>query len=131
MSLIVKTRTSSSADQLALAGVERADADERRPLDRRRRPRVALEARRPPTPSAAASGIPCTLPRRRGLGPVQVAVRVDPEHAAGAVRLRHPAERADRDRVVAAEDERHVAACARLARRAPRPAPHDALIESR
>jgi len=35
---------------------------------------------------------------------------VDPEDTAGAVDLRHPAERSDRDRVVAAEHERHEAA---------------------
>ena len=32
-------------------------------------------------------------------------MRVDPEHAAGTERLGETAERADRDRVVAAEDE--------------------------
>ena len=35
-------------------------------------------------------------------------MRVDPEHAAGPVDAREPAERPDRDRVVAAEDERQL-----------------------
>ena len=68
----------------------------------------------PATPSAAASGIPCTLP----LGEVSGVLRSPCAsiHSAppGAVHLRHAAERADRDRVVAAEHERHGAAAARL-----------------
>ena len=56
-------------------------------------------------------------------------MRVDPEHAAGAVRLRHAAERAHRDRVVAAEHERHGAAAARVLdeRRDPLARAHDRL----
>ena len=46
------------------------------------------------------------VPARAGLGRVDVAVRVDPEHAAGAVHRRKAAERAERDGVVAAEHER-------------------------
>ena len=43
---------------------------------------------------------------RRSLGRVQVAVRVDPETPPGPCTPAMPAERAQRDRVVAAEDER-------------------------
>ena len=57
MSLIVKTRTPSSRDQRPLAVVERAGADDRRALDRRRRPGVGRERRRRPrrAPRRAAS----------------------------------------------------------------------------
>ena len=107
ISLIVKTRTSSSSISSRSPG-----SSERTPTSAARSPtataRRRRRRRRPPAPSAAASGMPCTLPRRRGARPVQVAVRVDPERRARAARLRHPAERAHRDRVVAAEHERQV-----------------------
>ena len=61
-------------------------------------------------PSAIASGMPCTLPLGERLRRVHVGVGVEPDHAArAAVRGREPAERADGDRVVAAEDERQLA----------------------
>ena len=84
----------------------------------RRRPTSATRSARRPAASSVALEAPVRepdrrgqrhpvhVPGRRGLGRVQVAVRVDPEHAAEPARLREPAERADRDRVVAAEDER-------------------------
>ena len=49
----------------------------------------------------------------RGVGGVEVAVGVDPEDA-GTVLVRDAADRADGDRVVAAEDERHGAVGHRL-----------------
>ena len=53
--------------------------------------------------------MPCTFPLGDVSRPVEIAVRVDPEDAAGAVRGGEPAERTERDRVVAAEDERELA----------------------
>jgi CheY-like chemotaxis protein len=53
---------------------------------------------------------PVDVPARRGLGAIQVAVRVQPEHAARPAGSCQPAERAQRDRMVAAEYKRHVAA---------------------
>ena len=108
MSLIVKTRTPSSRDQPALAVVDGARADDRRPHDRRRRPGAGREllARRT---ERLGERHAVDVPARRRAGPVHVGVGVDPEHAAGAARLRHPAERAHRDGVVAAEHERQVA----------------------
>src|SRR6185503_320463 len=94
------------ADPLALALVERAQAHERNParLDRGQGPRVAREAAvgqaercRERHPVHVAGG--------RGLGRVQVAVRVEPKHTAGALSTGEPAERSERDRVVAAEHE--------------------------
>ncbi len=50
---------------------------------------------------------PVHVPGRARLGRVEIAVRVDPDHAAGLPRRGGEAgERADRDRVVAAEHER-------------------------
>ena len=49
------------------------------------------------------------VPARARLRRVDIRVRVDPEHAAGAVDGRQPAERPERHRVVAAEDERDLA----------------------
>ena len=100
------------ADQLALAVVERADADERRPLDGRRRPGGALELRAGDAEGGRERHA-VDVPARRGLGAVQVAVRIEPEHAAGPGRRRHPADRPDRDRVIAAEDQRDEPAGAR------------------
>ena len=95
--------------QLALALVERAHADERElpGLDRRQLPvvvgeRVAGEAERRREHHAVH------VSTRRRLGSVEVAVRVDPDDAARAVHRRHADERAERDRVVAAEHERQL-----------------------
>ena len=112
ISLIVNTRTPASRSSRRSPSSSWRTPDERDPL--RRRPReaatLALEARRRRGPSAAASAMPWTLPRRARLGRVDVRVRVDPENAARPVHRREPAERAERDRVVAAEDERQRAA---------------------
>jgi len=92
-------------DQLALARVERADADERCPRHRRRRVETRLEdvaAHAERGGERHAVHVSC----RGGARPVQVAVRVDPEGSAGTARLRHPTECPHRDRVVAAEHER-------------------------
>src|SRR5262249_1132244 len=98
-------------DQLTLAVVERADADECGALDRRRRPCIVQE-RIARGAECCGERHPMDVARRRRLWTVEVAVCVDPEHRAGAVRTRETTERADRDRVVAAEDERQVAALA-------------------
>ena len=68
----------------------------------------------PATPSAAASGIPCTLPLGDVSGVLRSPCASIHSVAAGAVHLRHAAERADRDRVVAAEHERDRPAAARV-----------------
>ena len=87
------------AEQVALALVDRAGADQRRAagLDGRQRPRIACENAGPATPSAAASAMPCTLPVGVVSGRVQVGVRIDPEHAARAA-APAPARRACRAR---------------------------------
>ena len=76
---------------------------------------ASLSKRPSAKPSAAASGIPWTLPLGDVSGVFMSRVRVDPEHAADAVGPREAAERADRDRVVAAEDERQGALLERQA----------------
>ena len=75
-------------------------------IDRRRRPRSALE-RRPAEAEHGREHHPVDVAGRRGLRRVQVAVRVEPEDAAAAVRRRQATDRADGHRVVAAEHERH------------------------
>ena len=52
---------------------------------------------------------PVHVAARRGLRTVEVSVGVDPEHSARAVEAGEPADRAERDRVVAAEHQRAVA----------------------
>jgi len=95
------------AQELPLSVVERADADQRElsRLDRRQRPAVALE-RIARQPERGSEHHPVDVARRRGRRSVQVAVRVDPDDTARAADLGHPDEGAQRDRVVAAEDER-------------------------
>jgi hypothetical protein len=102
------------AEQLPLAVVERADADERElpRLHRRQLPAVAPE-RLPAEPERGCQHHPVHVAGRRGVGRVQVAVCVDPDDAAGTAHLRHPDERAERDGMVAAEDERERAASRR------------------
>ena len=103
----MKTLRLELGQQRLLAGVERADADQRDPprLDGRQRILVALELRAGET-ERGRKRHPVDVSARRRLGPVQVAVRVEPEHAAGATGASHPAERAQRDRVIAAEHQR-------------------------
>ncbi len=88
----------------------------RRARRARGRPRAARGRRAriasPASPSAAASGIPCTFPDGLVVGRVEIAVRVDPDHASGlAGGGAEPRQRPERDRVVAAEDERDSAVC--------------------
>ena len=120
MSLIVNTFSVELPDQLALAGVERPDADERGTLDATASATRRSRTPSPATPSAAASGIPCTLPVGEVSGRFRSPCASIQSTRAGAVRLRHPAERADRDRVVAAEHERHESLSTRLVDEAPR-----------
>ena len=95
------------ANPLALALVERPQADERDAarVDRRQRPHVAREAAVRET-ERGGERHPVHVAGGGGLGRVQVAVRVEPEHAADAAGAREPAERSQRDGVVAAEHER-------------------------
>src|SRR5438034_7430104 len=101
--------------QLALALVERADADERDAArhERGQLPAVALE---PLSRTAQRGGQdhPVDISARARLRAVQVAVRVEPEDAARAVDAAQAPERAQRDRVVAAEDDRDRPAPGRL-----------------
>ena len=100
-------------DQFSLRRVERAHTDECDPLERRRRPGLAREH----VAGGAERGgerHPVHVAGGRALGQVEIAVRVDPQHSARAVHVRHPAERADRDRVVATQHERHEPAATRV-----------------
>ena len=82
-------------------------------LDCGERPALVLE-RRPAEPECRRQHHPVHVSARRGLRRVQVAVRVDPDDAAGPVHRRHSDERAERDRVVTAEHERCLTSQARL-----------------
>ena len=109
------------AEQLALA-VRRASGRRRARcarLDRRQRPPVACERGTAET-ECGGEHHSVHVPARRRRRRVQVAVRVDPDDAARAVRRRHPDERAERDRMIAAEHERNRVLRARVARRASR-----------
>ena len=95
-------------EERSLARVERADADERDP-GRVERGKGEPVVREPLRRSAerAAERHPVHVPGRARLGRVEVAVRVDPDHAARLPRRgRETGERPERDRVVAAEHER-------------------------
>ena len=87
--------------------VERADTDEDdvRGVERRQRPGVAGEGLRVPAERRAQRHAVDVAARRRR-GRVQVAVGVEPDRAAHAVHRRHASERAERDRMVAAQDDR-------------------------
>ena len=108
ISLIVNTRTPASRSSRRSPSSSWRVPDERDPsrIDRRQRPGVARE----PLAREAERGRerhPVDVPARARLGRVDVRVGVDPEHAARPVHRGEPAERPERDRVVAAEDERH------------------------
>ena len=96
------------AQEVLLGGVERADADERdaRRVDgRQRSPSWVNDS--PARPSAAASGIPCTLPDGLVSGVLRspcASIQITPPGCARGAR--ETGERAERDRVVAAEHER-------------------------
>ena len=107
ISLIVKTRTPASRSSRRSPSSSCARADERDPLriDRGERPGLALEA----GPGEAERGgerHPVHVPARARRRGIDVRVRVDPEHAADSVHGREPAQRSQRDRVIAAENER-------------------------
>ena len=108
MSLIVYALIPSSRIRSRSRASTDAQSDERDAvrIDRRQRPVLALEAARPSSPIAAASGIPCTLPLGEVSGvfrsPCASIQRTPPTPRAA----REPAERSERDRVVAAEHER-------------------------
>ena len=93
--------------QVALSLVERPDAEERElpRLDRRQRPVVVVEHIAGQV-ERRRQHHPVDVSARRGLRRVQIAVRVDPDDAAGPVRLRHSDERSQRNRMVTAEHER-------------------------
>ena len=130
MSLIVNTRTLELADQSrSPASSERTPTIAARSTDGER-PGAGVEVRAR-DPERRGERHPVHVAARRGRGPVQVAVRIDPEDAAGAVRLRHPAERPDRDRVVAAEHERQVALGHAPSRRGAAIRPHERMIAPR
>jgi hypothetical protein len=94
--------------ELPFSVVERADADERELArnEDRHRPAVAAEAIAG-EPESGREHHAVHVARRRRLGRVEVAMRIDPDNAARASGLRHTHERAERNGVVAAEDERH------------------------
>ena len=95
-------------EQLPLAVVEGADADQSHAArhNRRQVPAVSLE---PLARQAQRGGKhhPVDVATRARLRAVQVAVGVDPDHASRPVHAVQPAERPERDRVVAAEDDRN------------------------
>ncbi len=95
-------------EQLALALVQRPDTDERQLPRLHRRDLPPLPAERVARePERRGEHHAVHVAGRRRLRGVEIAVRVDPDHPAGPPRERHPDERAERDGVVAAEDERH------------------------
>ncbi len=93
--------------ELPLAVVERADADQRHAARATAgSDQPSLGNRAPAEPERGREHHPVDVAARARLRAVEVAVRVDPEHAALAVHPREAAERPERDRVVAAQDER-------------------------
>ena len=116
ISLIVKTFASSRpSSSRSPSSSERTPTSAMRPASTAGSVQPSCANAAPPRPSAAASTIPCTLPLGDDSRRVQVAVRVDPHDAARAVRRRHADERAERDRMVAAEHERQSRLRARAA----------------
>ena len=103
-----ETSPSGNVHGMALAVVEEPCPNECHPLgvDRGQRPHLALEAR-PCEAERRGERHPVDVPARARLGCVDVRVRVDPENATWAVHRREPSERAQRDRVISAEHERH------------------------
>src|SRR5581483_9858957 len=89
-------RHAELAQERALAGVERADADESdaRRFDGRQLPAVALE-RLAAEAERSREHHPVDVPRRARLRSVDVAVRVQPEDAAEAEDTRKTGERAE------------------------------------
>jgi hypothetical protein len=98
----------SLLDVVALAGVHVAQAEQHTAVAARRTAKVRGER---VTRESERDGErhPVHVPRRRGLGRVDVAVRVDPDDAGLLPRPGEAGERAHRYRVVPAEDEGDVA----------------------
>ena len=118
ISLIVKTRTPASRRSLRSPSSSERDADERDPLADRP-PAAATRrsrTRRRRRPSAAASGIPCTFPLGLVSGVLMSECASIQSTPPGPCTDGEAAERAERDRVVAAEHERQ-----RAPRTSPRP----------
>ena len=115
ISLIVNTRTPASRrSRRSPSSRSRVPTSATRlRIDRGQRPRLALEAR-PGEAERRGERHPVDVPARARLGRVDVRVRVDPENAPRAVHRREPSERAQRDRVIPAEHERHRAASSHL-----------------
>ena len=103
------------ADELSLGLVKRAgsDDDDTARLNHRQRPLRALEtaARQP---QCGGEHHPVHVPARARLGAIEIAVGVDVENAARPVHRGQRPQRAERDRVVAAEHEREGALLQRL-----------------
>jgi hypothetical protein len=102
-------------EQVPLAGVERSDAHQRDALrlDSGECVGLALEL----SPGEGEGGRerhPVDVPARRGLRAVEVAVRIEPEHAARARGPREPAQSSERDGMVASEHEREGAVSHRV-----------------
>ena len=91
-----------------LGRVERTDSDEgdAAPLQRGQAILRALELRTGQA-QRGRQRHPVDVAARRGLGPVQVGMSVEPEHASRPERARKPAKGPQRDRVIPAENERH------------------------
>ena len=109
MSLIVYALIPSSRIRSRSRAVDRAQADERDAVADRRAGSVqrSLSKRPSVSPIAAASGIPCTLPLGEVSGVFRSPCASIQSTPPTPVRAREAAERAERDRVVAAEHERH------------------------
>ena len=107
MSLIVYARIPRSRMRWRSPSSSDRRADQRHPvrIDGREGPAV-LEELAADRRARPRGGMPCTFPLGESLWRVDVAVRVDPADAAGHRTAREPAQRAHRDGVVAAENER-------------------------
>ena len=100
---------SGRGDVLALARIELAHAKERhgRGIDRRAPARL-------PAPARGRQAHAAEEPARRGLGRVEVAVRVDPQHAHARHQPRDGRQRRDADRAVGGGQQRQRAVRQRL-----------------
>ncbi len=100
------------AQMLTLARIDRTHPDEHRVLrqDRRHRPRIGREPRVVGQPQRHRQRHPVHVAARRTRRRVDIRVGIHPDHASGStVSPRQAAQRADRDRVVAAQHQRYLA----------------------
>src|SRR5438093_708242 len=95
-------------DVVALAGIDIAQPEQHALPAARRAAQVGGE-RIAREPERDREGHPVHVPGRRRLGSVDVAVRIDPDHAGPLPRTREAGEGAHRHRMVTAEDKREVA----------------------